>query len=60
MNSFWIWVGSPSYWKLAAMFTGVYWTLVVLGKTGDWSFTATTGLALFFCWLFGTRSKENT
>jgi hypothetical protein len=54
MKSIWQWVGSPSYWKLAAIITGVYLTIAVLGKTGDWWFAASTSLGFYLCWVYAT------
>jgi hypothetical protein len=56
MNSFWNWVGSPRYWQASAVFSGVYLSIVALGKTGDWYFTASMVFGFWLCWAFSRRA----
>jgi hypothetical protein len=56
MKAIWHWVGSPTYWKLAAAFTAIFLVVSVLGKTGDWMFSASVALGFYLLWQFSSRA----
>ena len=58
MKSFWQWIRSPSYWKMMAIITGVFLTIAVLGKTGDWIFATSIALGFYSCWKFSAHNNQ--
>ena len=55
---FWIWVGSASYWKSAAVITAILLTIATLLKTGDWIFTAAMLWGFYTFWKFAELATK--
>ncbi len=60
MKAIWKWIGSPAYWKSAAIFTGIYLTIAALGQNGDWIFAASIGLGFWLCWTYSAYAHGIT
>jgi hypothetical protein len=60
MKAIWQWIGSPAYWRLAAIFTGIYLTIAALGQKGDWFFAASIGLGFWLCWTYSAYAHSIT
>lgn len=60
MTAIWNWIGSASYWRLAAIFTGVYLAIAVLGKTQDWWLTGAVALGFYLCWTYSAYANGIT
>jgi len=58
MKAIWNWIGSPSYWKSAAVISAILLTLAAFLKTVDWMFTASMLLGFYFCWVFSDRATK--
>ena len=58
MIAFWKRVGWSGYWVFAAIYTGAYLTIAVLGKTGDWFLSGAVALGFYLCFKYSSWSKE--
>ena len=58
MKTIWDWFGSPAYFKWSASLTGIYLTIVVLGKTGDWMYAASIAFGFYLVWYYSKRAIE--
>jgi hypothetical protein len=50
------WIGSPAYWRLAAIFIGVYLTIAALDQSDDWSFAASIAIGFWLCWTYSAHA----
>jgi hypothetical protein len=60
MKALWNWIGSPAYWRLAAALVSIFMTIAVLGKTGDWLFSASIAFGFYLCWQYGKHYKQSS
>ena len=58
MKAIWNWIGSPSYWKSAAIIHALYITIAALGKTGDWTWAAVMLLSFYVFWELCAEATE--